>query len=606
MMSEHSQHSAMKVRCPSCRNKLDVSGQAPLSLFPCPHCGAEFRVPQWYQSFLLEEIIHEESALHVCRALDTTLDREVRIKTLAGGERFTEAQLEAFLAVTRRAATIGHPQVAVVYACGRGDEAEAYAVQQFVHSLPYASVKERMSPILLQACGVSALHALLAADRIGVCHGGLSPGNFLIDEEFALWVTDFGVARALGKDPASDPYASPELRAGGEATRAGDIYSLGVLFYELATGQLPAASDGGAGDACLPLPENLGYSAAFSECLERMLARQPEKRPGNYAEILQVMEDMKRSLPLSGSERKSRGKDAATLLRAVPAAKAPGAAGPRRGSGRGARLINLLLLVAFVLLCALFLAFRLRQGRTMILPVAEKPSLSASQPTAEGGPAEPSHTAAATAAVSVSVPAASDSASLLSAAWPSRPLPADLDFKNTRAANRSYLETVPESLRERERERLRILGTAREHLQQTMRYVAYDRGETARIQLRDGRSFFGSIPRANERGLTLRLRESGKEDSVQSMQLRFEDLAWSQLWDIFAFYAEKRREMAPNKRRERAALVDVFDDYLRLALLCDWYGFPEDSRHYAGLAYAAQPGKEYLLQKYGLTRATPP
>lgn len=591
-MTEHSSQSAMKIRCPGCGHKLDVSELAPLSLHPCPRCWVEFRVPKWFQSTLLEDVLHEEQSLQVYRALDTTLDREVCVKLIVGGGRFSEEQLDAFLAVTRRMAAIAHPQVASIYACGRSDDGAAYVVQQYVPTMSYAEIKEQMEPALLQRYGLCIIGALMAADAIGICHGGLGPGNILFDKDNFVRVTDFGVARALGKDAGADPYASPDVRSGAPASMAGDLYSLAVILYELATGRRPV-------EARTPLHvSHPNYSQAFGECLERMFSERPEDRPDSYAEIFSILDG--KILAKQGPGRIFRyggahaagGRRPGSLV--SPVATPVQRSAPRRGSN----IVNILLLCAFLALCAVFLAYCLQQRRTDVPLGMMLPSLTTSKAVATGGiPGEQRDVAGGNREVESGV------AVIAPAVWASRPRPPDLDFKATREENKRYLEAVPATLQETERDRLRILGLARDYLQQTMRYIGYDRGENGRIMLRDGRSYPGTIPRANEKGLTIRRRDLAEADAEDSMQVGFADLAWPQIWDIFAFYAEKRLDMAVNKRQERAAERDSFDNYLQLALLCDWYGFPEDSRRYAGMAVAAQPGKEYLLRKYGLTAA---
>lgn len=591
-MTEHSSQSALKIRCPGCGHKLDVSELASLSLHPCPRCGVEFRVPKWFQATLLEDILHEEPSLQVYRALDTTLDREVCVKLIVGGGRFNEEQLDAFLAVTRRMAAIAHPQVASVYACGRSDDGAAYVVQQYVPTMSYTKVKEQMEPALLQRYGLCIIGALMAADAIGICHGGLGPGNILFGKDNFVRVTDFGVARALGKDAGADPYASPDVRSGAPASMAGDLYSLAVVLYELATGCRPA-------EARTPLHvSHPSYSQAFGECLERMLSERPEERPDSYAEIFSILERKSLAQQRPGKVFRNGGVRAAGGRRPgylVSPATRPVQRSERR---RGSNIVNILLLCAFLVLCAVFLAYRLRQRRTAVLPGMMSPSLVMPKAAAGGVPGEQQTAVGGSREVEGSV------AMIAPAVWASRPQPPDLDFKATREENKRYLESVPAALQETERDRLRILGLARDYLQQTMRYIGYDRGENSRIMLRDGRSYLGAIPRANEKGLTIRRRDLAVADTEDSMQVGFADLAWPQIWDIFAFYAEKRLDMAINKRQERAASRDSFDNYLQLALLCDWYGFPEDSRRYAGMAVAAQPGKEYLLRKYGLTAAS--
>ena len=205
---------------------------------------------------------------------------------------------------------------------------------------------------------------------------GLAPGNILFDEDCFVKVTDFGVARALGKDAGADPYASPEVRDGATATRASDMYSLAVVLYELATGRRPAEVGATTGKTEPLHVAHPGYSQAFGECLARMLSKRPEDRPGSYNDVLKVLEEKRRAKQRPAKVLRGGGDLATGGLRPEDAAAHAAMTAPRRKSGRGATIVNVLLLGGLVALCALFLAYRLRQRRSDTMPITDTPSLT--------------------------------------------------------------------------------------------------------------------------------------------------------------------------------------------------------------------------------------
>ncbi|HOG51633.1 MAG TPA: hypothetical protein PKY10_13665, partial [Lentisphaeria bacterium] len=179
----------------------------------------------------------------------------------------------------------------------------------------------------------------------------------------------------------------------------------------------------------------------------------------------------------------------------------------------------------------------------------------------------------------------------------SRPRPLDLDFMADPEANRQYLALVPEELREREKERLRILGGSMEYLLKMMRFVGYDRGDEAQIEMRDGSRIQGAIPYASEKGFIVRQRG---DRSNGSELFPIDEFSQAQIWDIFAFYAEKRAEMASGKKLSLRVREEIFDEYLRLALLCDWYNDKTKMQEYAQAALDIMPSQQERLVFFGL------
>jgi hypothetical protein len=114
-----------------------------------------------------------------------------------------------------------------------------------------------------------------------------------------------------------------------------------------------------------------------------------------------------------------------------------------------------------------------------------------------------------------------------------------------------------------------------------MRFVGYDRGDEAQIEMRDGSRIQGVIPYASEKGFILRQRGEGSNGSELVPISAFSQ---AQIWDIFAFYAEKRAEMASGKRLSARDREEIFHEYLRLAILCDWYNDETKAQEYVQAA----------------------
>ncbi|HPY89467.1 MAG TPA: hypothetical protein PLT23_01985, partial [Lentisphaeria bacterium] len=108
----------------------------------------------------------------------------------------------------------------------------------------------------------------------------------------------------------------------------------------------------------------------------------------------------------------------------------------------------------------------------------------------------------------------------------------------------------------------------------------------------DGSRIRGVIPYASEKGFILRRRG---EASNGSELLPIHAFSQAQIWDIFAFYAEKRAEMASGKKLPVRDREEIFDEYLRLALLCDWYNDEAKAQEYVRAALDTMPSQRERL-----------
>ncbi|HEX7556111.1 MAG TPA: protein kinase [Leptolinea sp.] len=190
----------------------------------------------------------------VYRARDLMLERQVAIKVLRPAFGKDESFRERFRQEARAAANISHPNIVTVHDFGL-DNDRLFIVMEFVPGTDLKTMirqhgpfsLEEGIPLILQACA-----GLGHAHRSGIVHCDVKPHNMLVTPEGQLKVTDFGIARALAgihPDEKSDvvwgspQYFSPEQASGAAPSPASDVYSLGVVLYEMLTGRLPLNAD---------------------------------------------------------------------------------------------------------------------------------------------------------------------------------------------------------------------------------------------------------------------------------------------------------------------------------------------------------------------------
>jgi hypothetical protein len=277
------------------------------------------------------------------RAVDEQLDREVAVKLLRPQFGADPGFTARFKQEARSAGQLSHPNIVSVYDYGT-DPADAaqFIVMQLVDGEDLAAIlRDRGRLTINDAVRVAAevASALEAAHRRGIVHRDVKPGNILItDGDRTVKVTDFGIARAVsdasmtvtGTTLGSVHYFSPEQARGDNVTGASDVYSLGIVLYEMLTGRRPFEGDSAAGVALRRLNEDpqppsaigVALPPGLEAILMRALAREREDRypdAGAFAEALRTWQRDPDAIPSPGL----RPAAAATAAAATPRAGEP-------------------------------------------------------------------------------------------------------------------------------------------------------------------------------------------------------------------------------------------------------------------------------------------
>jgi serine/threonine-protein kinase len=290
-------------------------------------------------------------------ARDDTLDRAVAVKVMHREMSEQADQLERFRQEARAVAKLSHPNVVAVIDAGE-DGGHPYIVFEYVEG---ETLKQRINrigaldPQEALAYAIEIARGLTVAHARNMVHRDIKPQNVLIDSEGRAKLTDFGISRQLEQDGmtatgrvlGTTDYVAPEQAMGHPVDPRSDIYSLGVVLYEMLIGQVPFHADSQVGVAMKHVNEELPdvqarrpeVSAAAALVVERATEKEPAER---YQDVGEMIDDLSTALEVEAARAGSTTGEATTILEAVPP--------PKRKLSARARLswaaVALLVLVA--------------------------------------------------------------------------------------------------------------------------------------------------------------------------------------------------------------------------------------------------------------------
>ena len=273
----------------------------------------------------------------VYRAFDTVLERQVAIKLMHREIAKDSDQLERFRREARAVAQLNHPHVVGVIDAGEEgdpDHPTPYIVFEYVEG---ETLKQRIRrhgrlPIAESvAYAIEVARALGAAHERQIVHRDVKPQNVLVDEEGTAKVTDFGIARTLhqegltadGRVLGTTDYVSPEQALGHAVSGQSDLYSLGIVLFEMLTGDVPFKGENQIAVAMKHVREDMPdvqerrpeVSAALAAVVDRATAKDLERRYRDAHEMIADLEDV---LAIETSRTGQVTGEATTVLRSLP------------------------------------------------------------------------------------------------------------------------------------------------------------------------------------------------------------------------------------------------------------------------------------------------
>lgn len=269
----------------------------------------------------------------VYRAFDQTLERRVAIKLMHREIASDSDQLERFRREARAVAQLSHAHIVGVIDAGE-DEGRPYIVFEYVEG---ETLKERIRRLGRLPVDEAIAYAIEIARALGcahshhIVHRDVKPQNVLIDSEGSAKVTDFGIARTLdqegltadGRVLGTTDYVSPEQALGHDVNGQSDIYSLGVVLYEMLVGDVPFHGENQVSVAMKHVREDMPdlqsrrpeASATLASVLDRMTDKDLGRR---YPDIPTLVADLEEALAIEAARSGKSTGEATAVLRTLP------------------------------------------------------------------------------------------------------------------------------------------------------------------------------------------------------------------------------------------------------------------------------------------------
>jgi len=280
--------------------------------------------------YQIESKLGQGGMAEVYLAVQESLDRKVALKITSAWQSQDPAFKERFMQEGRIVATLNHPNIVTIHEIGQVDEQYFIAMEYVAGKSLSEKIEEGMTLEESVQTVKRIARALAYAHNGGFLHRDIKPSNILFrDDEYAV-LADFGIARALveddtrltqtGMSPGSPAYMSPEQVNGLNLDARSDQYSLGIVFFEMLTGDRPYKGNSATATAILhltaPVPQLPHPYESLQPIFDRMLAKTPEERFVDEEALIKALDEPDSIEPRSPAEN---DKHAATMLRSTQA-----------------------------------------------------------------------------------------------------------------------------------------------------------------------------------------------------------------------------------------------------------------------------------------------
>ena len=251
--------------------------------------------------------IGEGGMANVYLAYDTILDRNVAVKVLRGDLRNDEKFVRRFQREALSASSLNHPNIVEMYDVGE-DDGEYYIVMEYVEGKTLKQLlKKRGSLTITEVIDIMSqlTDGMAHAHDSYIIHRDIKPQNIMILENGLIKITDFGIAMALNSTQLTQTnsvmgsvhYLPPEQAAGKGCTIKSDIYSMGILMYELLTGSVPFKGDNAVEIALKqlkePIPSIRKILPELPQSVENIIIKATAKNPANrYKDAREMHQDI--------------------------------------------------------------------------------------------------------------------------------------------------------------------------------------------------------------------------------------------------------------------------------------------------------------------------
>jgi predicted Ser/Thr protein kinase len=291
-------------------NDIPTSGAPPSAGFVPPEPGA---LAEQFPQLEILELLGQGGMGAVYKARQRQLDRLVALKILPPQVGRPEAFAERFTREARSLARLSHPGIVMVYDFGRTQAGLYYFVMEFVDGTDLRHVirSGQLSPAEALVIVPQLCEALQYAHEEGVVHRDIKPENIMLNKKGQIKITDFGLAKLLdqpataytltqaGQRMGTPHYMAPEqIEHPHLVDHRADIYSLGVVFYEMLTGELPLGR--------FPLPSRkVHIDVRLDEVVLKTLEKEPERRYQHASEVKIDVETISSKAPVPSPPAKA-------------------------------------------------------------------------------------------------------------------------------------------------------------------------------------------------------------------------------------------------------------------------------------------------------------